>query len=126
MSINTNATQILDAQNGAKYHINGYYDREYRIKGYRNGRPFFETSGAFNKATIEWSEFTTNGLEDGQMAWVVLGRDRIRFVSFSGVNEPQLAESWKYHTDENVLIDASDFQVSIGKFLAFCLLLEFG
>ena len=132
MTSNSKAAQILDAENGATYHSNDDYDREYRLKGTFNKRPFFETSGkAAIKATIKWAEFTTNGSEVAQIAWIVqrdsvMGPELFRFLSFSDVNEPHLAKNWKYHTDENVLIDAPEFKISLGKFHSISLLLGLG
>ena len=50
--------------------------------------------------------------EFDQMAWIVMGTRKIRFVSFSDVNDPRIATNWKYNKDEMELINAPIFYLA--------------
>ena len=85
------------------------------MNGRCNGRPLFQHSASSDPtgpalATIKWDQFEV-GSESGPMAWVIMGTEVVRFVSFSDVTEPRLATDWKYRPDGKNLTDAPNFRV---------------
>ena len=104
-----------------RQHYRQHYNKIYTFIGNYNGRPIYKYLSQFTgdlhqfyKAFIKWDEFKFG--EFDQMAWIIMGSDeygtRIRFVSFSDVNDPRLAEDWKYINNEMQLIDAPDLYLA--------------
>lgn len=91
-------------QNGADYHSSRHYDQTYFLKKIESGRPVYETRG-YSTASIKFEDYL------GQMAWIVSSYPKIRFVSFSDVDSPVLANDWKYRDDHGILKPASNFYV---------------
>ena len=79
------------------------------MNGNQTGRPIYQY---LDKAAIKWDEFQLG--EFDQMAWIVINilADTIKFVSFSDVNDPRLAEDWKYLNNNMKLKNAPIFYLA--------------
>ena len=102
---------------GDMYHKSQYYNKIYTFNRSYNRRPIYEY---LDKAVIKWDEFKLSLRDESklrefdQMAWIIGGTTNpyIRFVSFSDVIDPRLAEDWKYINNEMQLIDTPDLYLA--------------
>ena len=110
-------SESLTVNNAETYHTNSAVDQTYTLNGNQSGRPIYQYS---KKAAIKWDEFKLG--EFDQMAWIVMNikKNTTRFVSFTDVYDPRLAEDWKYLfpvynrdlNNEMKLMNASDFYLA--------------